>query len=132
VGSIGGHRQSGGAPLERPAKVGFKSGIGGIEQFPARDHHDVETQPSRRERRMPENLTDQAFSAISSHRVPQFAGGDDAQPGRSGVIGCYEYGEESPFCAKRQVENALEFAAAPDPAGLREALGRDGAVLRVA
>jgi len=122
----------GGAPPERSAKVGFKVGIGGVEQFSTRDNDHVDAWLDRQRLCLPEDLSYQPLSAIPSHRVPKLAGGHNPQSGRSGLVGCHQHCKVAALRAKRQVKNTLEFAAAPDPAGLREALGRHGAVLREA
>ena len=127
---IGWHGQSGGAPLERSAKVGFKAGIGGIEQLTTRNDDDVDARPDRQGLRLPENLSYQPFGAISPHRIPKLPGGDDPQSRRSGLVGRHQHRQVAALGAKRQVKNTFEFAVAPDSAGLREALGRHGAVLR--
>jgi hypothetical protein len=123
---IGGWGQTGGAPFECNAEIGFEVGIRGIEQLSPWDHDDINTLPAGQWRSAPENLSNQTFSTISPDRVSQLFRGDDTEASRAFRVGRDEHREIAPFRTKRQVEDALEFPPSSDPAGFREALGRHG------
>jgi hypothetical protein len=115
--------QPGGTALERSAKIGFKAGIGGIEQFSTGYYDDVDGRFGRQPSGLPEDLSYQPFSAIPLDRIPQLSGGHDTQPRDPAVVGGDEDGQIPALGPERQIENAGEFVAAPNPAGFREALG---------
>ena len=64
--------------LDDTCVVGFKSGEGSIEHFPARHNHEIQpwTRLERRSDLMaPEQLSRQAFRAIPTNGLPQFPAG---------------------------------------------------------
>jgi hypothetical protein len=125
---IGRGRQSGCAALERMPEIGLEIREGRLEQLVPRDHYHVH--PELRGFRTTEDLSNQSFSSVSSDRVAELPGGHDAQPCSPRVVGSRQHRQISSFRSERQVEHALEFAPAPDPAVFREALGRHRQSLR--
>ena len=121
---IGG--QSGGAAPESAAKVRLEGGVGGIEQLSPRNHDDIHTTAVRQGLRLPENLSNQSFSAISPHGVPEFPRGHNAEPGDPGGIGRHQHRQIPSLRSVRLVEDPCELGAATHPARLGEALGRHG------
>jgi hypothetical protein len=115
--------QPGSTTLERSAKIGFKAGIGGIEQFSTGYYDDVDGRFDRQPYGLPEDLSYQPFGAIPLDRIPQLSGGHDTEPRDPAVVGGDEDGQIPALGPERQIENAGEFVAAPNPAGFREALG---------
>jgi hypothetical protein len=111
--------------FESRQEVGLEVGKRRVEQLAAGNDHNVHPSTSRKVR-TPKNLSYQSFSSITSDRVPEFPGSDDAESRGAGIVWGDQDGEITPFRPQRQVENALEFTAAPDPAILRETLGRHG------
>src|SRR5436190_5603939 len=120
---IGRGGQAGRATVQRGPEIGLEVGKGRFEKLPAGDDDHVHPATSR-EVRTQKNLSYQSFSSISSDRVPELSGGDDAESCGAGIVWRHENREKPPFGPERQVEHALEFTPAPDPAILREALGR--------
>jgi hypothetical protein len=110
--------QTGRASLKRSAKIRFKAGKRGIEQFPTRYYDDIDSRPDRQACCLPEDLSYQPFSSISPHRVAELAGGHDPESRRSRFIGRDQHCKVASLGPQRQIENALEFTATPDPAGL--------------
>ena len=120
---MGGSRQPRRGTFESRQEIGLEVVKRRVEQLPAGDDHDVHPSTSRYVR-TPKNLSYQSFSSITSDRVPEFPGSNDAEPRGTGVVWAHQDREIPPFGPQRQVEYALEFTTAPDPAILREALGR--------
>jgi hypothetical protein len=103
-------------------EVGFKAGVGGIEQLSSRNDHHVETF-TRQQIGPPENLSYQSFSAISSHCAAQFLRRRDAQPSDSLRISKDERGAVAAPNPNAPLVHALELGAAPDALSWTESHG---------
>jgi hypothetical protein len=101
---------SSGAARKGASKIGFKAGVRGIEQFPARNYHDVESRPGAA---LAENLSDQPFSPISSNRIAELSGGHDAEPGGAGPVYRHNQRHEPAMNPKPGVEHALKIRPLP-------------------
>jgi len=120
---IGCRGKSGGATRDGAAYIRFETGIHGIEQLSAGNHHHVEALARRQEITSPENLSYQSFSAVSPHSVAKLSRGDNSQAPSASIVGSDEHRHIPPLGTKREVKDTLELFVTPDAASLRKAFG---------
>ena len=100
------------AAREGAPKICLEDGVGDIEQFPARNHDDVER---RLVRVVPENLSNQPFSAIAAHRVAELSGGHDPKPRLPFAVRRHDKRKEAALDSEPDLKNALEIRPPADP-----------------
>jgi hypothetical protein len=105
------------AAFEHGVVIGFEGVEGGIEHFPARHDHDVETGGDFM---APEHLSGEAFGAVPYDRRPEFPRGGHAKPGRGSAIRQHEKRHEAAMDTSAIFVNALEFGPAADAFGNRQ------------
>ena len=91
--------------------VGFKSGEGGIEHFPARHDNDIESTGNLV---TPEQLARQAFRAVPDHGVPELTGRRHSEPEKRPLRREHEHGHEAAANPLPVTVNPFELWAASD------------------
>lgn len=102
------------SPQKSGVVVRFNAGKGSIEHFPSRNDDNIETWGDLS---APENLTAQAFSAISIDCRSNLPRGRNAQPLCRSAIGQHEQRHEPAVHACPIPVNALKLWSATNPLG---------------
>jgi hypothetical protein len=88
--------------------------VRGIEQLAARNHNQVNVGSSRQGEVLTENLSNQAFSAVSLDRAAKLPRGDDPEPLPGTGDGRGDDREVSAVRPCPRVENVLKLSPVPD------------------
>lgn len=105
------------SPSEGGLVVGFETGEGDIEHFPARHDHDIKT---RSNFVAPENLPSPALGEITLHRRPELLCCSHAKPWRGATVGENKEGHEPSVNSGARRVDTLKIRSAPNPLGCRE------------